>query len=188
MPMGLDNETVKEMEEGCKAHLLINESDDYNAFYRTFISENMVRNNKIVKLVKDNPDKKILILTKLIEHGKMLANLTGGIHLHGETEKELRKQIMQDFQEGKNKILISTISLLSEGWDCVSLNFLINAGANKGDIKSIQMLGRILRKNEGKNIALFYDFIDDSRWFRKASNARMRVFKQEGYDVNVITM
>jgi DNA excision repair protein ERCC-3 len=184
-PVNMDKEEIKRLEESAKTGL-INESDNYMALYKLFIMENNLRNQIVIDIVKNNPGKKILILTKLIEHGQILTALTGGKHMHGSTEKDIRKDVMEEFKVGHLAILVSTVGIWSEGVDFPRLDILINCSANRGDVKSIQMLGRILRKSEGKNAAVYYDFIDDSRFFRKASHARMHIFRKEGHEVSII--
>ena len=166
---------------------LINETKDYTSYYREFIFNNEIRNNLITDIVRKNPNKKILILTKLIEHGEIVANLTDGIHLYGATDKEKRKQFLEHFKNGINNVLVSTISIFSEGIDIPALDIIINASANRGDVKSIQVLGRVLRKNEGKEMAEYYDFMDQSEhFFRRASKARITAFRKEGHEVEII--
>jgi superfamily II DNA or RNA helicase len=63
------------------------------------------------------------------------------------------------------------------------LDVIINCVGNKSDIKTIQMLGRVLRTLDGKTDAHFYDFVDESRFFRLASYARIKALKDEGHDI-----
>jgi DNA excision repair protein ERCC-3 len=160
--------------------------DDYANSYNICIYANAERNKMITETVKENDGKRILILTKLIEHGKLLSDMSGGVHLYGATNKEERKEIMERFRGGDFNILVSTISIFSEGIDIPELDLVINASANKGDVKSIQVLGRVLRKNEGKEQAIYYDFLDvGNKFFKAASKARIKVFKKEGHEVDV---
>jgi len=179
----LTKEEEKKIENKCKIGL-INETPNYSNYYNGFISENEKRNNVIKNIVEENKDKKILILTKLINHGQNLKKLIpNSEHLYGETNKEERKKILDNFVNGNNNVLISTISIFSEGIDIPQLNIIINVSANKGDVKTIQVLGRILRKLEGKKDAIYYDFWDSSKFFRMASYARRKILKKEGHEV-----
>jgi superfamily II DNA or RNA helicase len=64
------------------------------------------------------------------------------------------------------------------------MEVLINASANKSDIKTIQSLGRILRKKEGKDNCTYYDFIDDvHKILFIASRSRTRAFEKEGHEI-----
>ena len=182
----IPKEKIKLMEQESKKGL-INEELEYMSCYPIFIQNNDERNNIIKDIVKEHEGKNILILVKLIEHGNILEKLIeGSFYLHGTTKKKERKQIFDNFAKGKQKILISTISIFSEGVDIPGLEMVINASANKADIKTIQMLGRVLRKKDGKDKALYYDFIDNFSFFRPACVARIKAFKREGHKVNII--
>ena len=94
--------------------------------------------------------------------------------------------MFNDFVSGKFNVLISTISIFAEGIDIPSLNIIINASGNRGDVKTVQVLGRVLRKLEGKQLARYFDFNDDYKFFRVASLARRRIMNKEGHTVDII--
>jgi superfamily II DNA or RNA helicase len=164
---------------------LINEDDNYAKFYESFISKNEQRNIAIMSLV--NPNEKTLILVKLVEHGKLLEQMIpNSIYVHGETTTDERKEVFVKFVSGEIKTIIGTIGIFSEGLDFPHLEVAINAAANKGNIKTVQILGRILRKLEGKNNAKYIDFVDGSKFFKSASKARRNILLKEGHDVEVL--
>jgi len=166
---------------------LINETPEYNNFYEHFISNNDKRNMVIKEIIDQNKDKKILVLTRLVDHGQYLtALINGSKHLHGQTSKKEREKIFDAFTNGDLNILISTISIFAEGIDLPNLKIVINAAANKGNVKTIQVLGRILRKLEGKNTAQYYDFIDETKFFRLASLARKKALIKQGHEIEMI--
>ena len=167
---------------------LINETETYNDVYQSFIVHNEKRNNFIKKLVEENKGKKTLLLVKLIEHGDMLSEMLGVPYLNGSTPKEKRNQMMEDFRNNEDGVLIGTISIFGEGLDFPSLHTIINCSGNKSDIRSVQTLGRILRKHEGKDSCIFYDFIDESRHMRLASYSRLKAFRGEGHDIDYVVL
>lgn len=190
-----DND-ISVLEDQCKILIqqqkkgLINETVEdrvlYNIYYDRFIHNNDKRNLKIFELTALYPNKKILILTKLVDHGQQLNQLIpGSIHLYGATSKQEREQMFNDFVKGDKNILISTISIFAEGIDIKEMKIIINACANTSDIKTIQMLGRVLRKS-GDKVAEYYDFIDDCKFFNNASYKRLKTLRKQGHTVEVI--
>ena len=170
----MSKEEIKQLEEESLSGL-INETLNYNSYYNKFITTNNKRNNVIKQLANKHSNKKVLILTRLIEHGDTLKNMIeGSKHLYGETDKKIRKEMLDEFVNGNLNVLISTISIFSEGIDIPKLEVIINGGANKGDVKTIQMLGRVLRKKKGKENALYYDFLDEGKFFKGASFKRRK--------------
>jgi len=168
---------------------LINETPKYSNMYHNFITKNSSRNKQIVKIINDYKGKKILILVKLIEHGNLLEEtIEGSKYLHGSTNKKDRDQMFKDFTEGNLNVLISTISIFAEGIDVPQLDVVLNASANKGDVKTIQVLGRVLRKLDGKKEALYIDFVDETKFFRKASIVRMKILREQGHTIEKINV
>ena len=183
----INDDVVKEQEESMKEGL-INETEKYASYYKRFIVHNDNRNELIRNIVTDNKGKKILILVKLIEHGQLLENsILDSKYLHGTTNKKEREEMVDSFKNGKLNILISTISIFSEGIDIPPLDIVINAAANKGNVKTIQVLGRVLRILEGKTNAQYIDFVDVTRFFKSASNSRIKALRKEEHDVETKT-
>jgi len=182
----MPKDVIKRFEEQAKEGL-INETPNYSNYYNVFITTNQYRNELIKKIIEENKGKKILMLVKLVEHGNSLEDdIEGSKYLHGSTGKKEREEIFEEFTKGALNVLISTISIFAEGIDIPQLDMVINVSANKGEVKSIQVLGRVLRKMEGKTNAQYIDFIDETKFFRLASLARKKAFYKEGHDVEVL--
>jgi len=180
----LPNDVLKKYERECKEGL-INELEDYPKYYNVLIAKNAYRNKKILEIAKKESDKKVLILTKLVEHGKELAEELNCPHITGSSNKKEREELLNDFTHGDVNMIVGTVSIFAEGIDIPRLDIIINATANKGDIKSIQMLGRVMRFFKGKE-PMYYDFYDPHRFFSSASRARIKAFRNQGHNVQTI--
>ena len=157
---------------------------NYLDYYKEFIVNNDARNNEIKHIVNNNKDKTILILVKHVEHGKMLNSMMpDSVHTYGDTIVKLRDSALEDFKNGKIKVLISTISIFAEGVNIPSLNIIINAAANRGDGKTLQVLGRVMRTCEGKSSAEYYDFYDTYKFFGNSARARVNTLREQGHTV-----
>ena len=165
--------------------------EKYNEEYNDTIINNVVRNSEIIKIVDSNQNKKILILTKSVNHGKKirydinLKNIKCS-HIHGTSKTRIKDY--DDFKKCDSGIAVFTSSIGQEGLDIPNINMIINAGANKNDTSSIQILGRELRNVENKETPIYYDFVDIGKNTYKHSLARMKIFKKEGYKVNVVNL
>jgi superfamily II DNA or RNA helicase len=183
----LNENEEKIIEQQCQTGL-INEIKDYSLYYQNYIVNNKNRNQLILDIINQNQDKKILILVKLIDHGLLLEKIINNSrYLYGETNKNDREDIFNKFVNGDIKYLISTISIFAEGIDIPSLDVVINASANKGNVKTIQILGRVIRKLEGKQNAQYIDFIDYSNFFKYASLSRKKSLQKQEHNVEVIS-
>ncbi len=163
----------------------------YSDVYEDAIVNNEERNNEIINIIQDHPEDRILVLTTRIEHGEILRTtlvekgINGVYFLHGSVNKDERKAEFEKFKTNDMRILIGTVSIFSEGIDLPFLSIIINACANKAEVRTIQSLGRILRTMKGKQQPIYYDFIDNADFLDKASRARMRTFKRQGYIVKI---
>lgn len=69
-----------------------------------------------------------------------------------------RAQILKDFDEGKYNILCNSM-LLTEGWDCPSVDCVVVLRATKSRALYSQMVGRGTRLFDGKDHLLLLDFL-----------------------------
>lgn len=165
----------------------VNMTKNYSDHYNVFVTNNTKRNDVIKNLVDKHKNKKILILVKLVNHGELLKELIpGSEYLCGSSKKEERKKFLEELKDGDLKVLIATISIASEGIDIPKLDIVINASANAGSIKTVQMLGRALRKKQGKVVAKYFDFLDPTDFFKAASFKRRKAFINEQHNVRII--
>ena len=184
----ITNDKLRSMEIEAKQRL-INETPNYHNYYNKFIVNCKERNDKIKEIVDKYKDKKVLVLVKLIQHGEILeAMIPNSKYLHGSINKKDREEMFDKFKNGDLKVLIATISIFSEGLDLPFLQIIMNVSANRGDVKTIQVLGRVLRILEGKKNAQYFDFSDEMSFFKVASLARIKILRKEGHDVEVINL
>lgn len=131
---------------------------------------------------KINGDK-VLILVRHIEHGIILSRMLQrypvhflyGSHTHAE-----RETVIHWFNDGAGKILIAS-GIFDEGIDIPEINVLIVASGGKSDVKTIQRIGRGLRKKLDGGSLKAYDFIDHSEFLLKHSIRRASIYEREGY-------
>ncbi len=138
----------------------------------TSLAENEERNKIILNLVNFYVDKKILILVKRVDHGKLLHDL-----IKDYTTVEMCFGNDQMTPERINaRVLIGTSMKIGTGMDIDSLNCIILAT----DLVNytIQYVSRILRKKTQD--ALIIDIIDDNNTLRRHFGERKKVYKELG--------
>jgi superfamily II DNA or RNA helicase len=132
----------------------------------------------------------VVILTATIEHAEMLGSMIdGALVVHGQLPAKLRRERMDLAQT--TRILIGTLSLLSEGLDIPPLTSLIlaapisasNDATNPAATRLIQSIGRCRRPFPGKSRAFVLDIRDQHPMALSAAQKRMRIYKQRGFDV-----
>jgi superfamily II DNA or RNA helicase len=93
------------------------------------------------------------LMTRLQKQGIVAEMLTGSISLAARTA------IVRRVQKGDVQVLLSTLQLISEGFDCPGLSTLVLATPIRFEGRLLQVVGRIMRPAEGKK-ALVIDYVD----------------------------
>ncbi len=93
------------------------------------------------------------LMYRLQQEGIIAEMLTGSISLAARTG------IVQRVQKGEVQVLLSTLQLISEGFDCPGLSTLVLATPIRFEGRLLQVVGRIMRPAEGKK-ALVIDYVD----------------------------
>lgn len=150
------------------------------------IVKNDDRNNLIRKLVEEH-NTSTLILVKNIEHGKILNELIdGSIFVSGCKSSADRQEAIRMFDSGEIKTLIAT-NIFNEGISIDIIRLLIIASGGKSKIETTQKLGRGLRRDEGKEKVLVFDFYDlGNKFCHRHSESRITTYKKIGFPVNVL--
>lgn len=86
----------------------------------------------------------------LEDHGFRAAEVNG--------ESEDREEILKDFESGKYNVICNSM-LLTEGWDCPSVDCIVVLRPTKIRSLYCQMVGRGTRLYPGKNELLLLDFL-----------------------------
>ena len=136
---------------------------------REFLFSNEKRNKFISNLVGSLSNQNNLILFDWVEkHGKILEPLLrkeGRIlhFIHGGVSGEERERIrhlVENDPEKRHDILAS-FGTFSTGVSIKRIDNAIFASAYKAEIKTLQSIGRTLRKGNGSDNAVLYDITDD---------------------------
>ncbi len=114
--------------------------------------------NEMMKSCKGRKTVVFLPLVKTSQKFKDILNSKGfrAVEVNGESAE--REQLLSDFDAGKYDVLCNSM-LLTEGWDCPSVDCIIILRATKSRSLYCQMVGRGTRLFPGKNELLLLDFL-----------------------------
>jgi superfamily II DNA or RNA helicase len=137
------------------------------------------------------------VLTGTIAHAETLHSMISergikSLLLHGQLPKKLRDERMQS--AGDHRLIIGTISLLSEGIDWPHIGAIVfgspvSAAIDKDDpaaTRLIQSIGRARRPFPGKTTAFVLDIIDNHPFGKSAAWKRQQIYEQQGFSVRYI--
>ena len=150
------------------------------------LSQDRQRNKLICgDIAADENDGIKLILSDRREHCHELSKIletdfnTPSIVLTGSTAPKEREEIVISLKKSRCAVLISTIALLSEGFDLPQLSNLFLTTPIRFSGRLMQCLGRILRPSPGKEKAVVYDYVDGLVGvLANAAASRERVYEE----------
>jgi len=164
-------------------------NNDYSKMISA-LTDNEPRNTRIINtIIRDHKTYKepIMVVSDRVSHCETLQkmlNLNSRIRtiiLSSKVPKKERAQVVQDLKNKKYDVLISTTSLLGEGFDAPILNALFLTTPIKFSGRLIQVVGRILRPSKGVQPRV-YDFRDPLvPVLRFSGFARDKVYKTNGW-------
>ncbi len=81
-------------------------------------------------------------------------------------------------QNGELQVLVSTLQLISEGFDCPGLSSLFLTTPITFEGRLLQVIGRIMRPAANKEARVF-DYVDETvPVLRRSANVRRRILNQ----------
>lgn len=161
------------------------EFPDYGA-ERAYINKNAGRLDLIADLVISRADQygNTLVLVNSIKQGKALQKLIkDSVFLEGATENEVRAEWYHMFENTDGLIVIATFGIASTG---ISIDRIFNfmmIDAGKGFIRSIQSIGRAIRKGRDKDEVHCVDVHSSLKWAKKHFKERKKWYTQAKYPV-----
>ncbi|HOO05883.1 MAG TPA: DEAD/DEAH box helicase [Ruminococcus sp.] len=106
-------------------------------------------------------DRKTVVFLPLIKTSQKFRDILNGAGFHAAEvngNSEDRAEILEDFDKGRYNVLCNSM-LLTEGWDCPSVDCVIVLRPTKVRSLYCQMVGRGTRLCEGKDHLLLLDFL-----------------------------
>lgn len=159
----------------------ISEADNYATIINELcVDEN--RNNLIINQIKNNINRKILVLTDRIEHINVLEHMLieeniDYVSIHGSMNKKDQVENMNLVQS--KSLILATTSYFGEGIDFPHLNTILFATPISYYGRLVQYLGRIGRGNQE---CLALDFLDSrNAMLNSAYKKRLEGYKQMHY-------
>ena len=135
----------------------------------------------IAKIVRDGHEGTVLLVSDRVAHCEVIQRKLElqdieSVLLTGKVPAEQRTKIVEDVQKGRIRVLISTLQLIGEGFDCPGLNTLVLSTPIKFEGRLLQVVGRIMRPAEGKK-AQVIDYVDNNvPVLRRSAVARRQIF------------
>ena len=178
----LTNASVRRLEIAYKTSP---NSDKANAYYDEldFIYHNEYRNG-VIKKICDGYKKNILLLVNHIDHGielhRVLSQLDRPVYfIRGTTEVEERQRVISEMEASEGVICIAISKIFSTGINVKNLHMLIFASGGKSFIRTVQTIGRGLRKHISKIMFNIIDICDQLHYGSEHGSRRATIYDKE---------
>jgi len=154
------------------------------------------RRNKFLCNLCTNLEGNTLVLFQFVEkHGRLLYQMMKDANndrelmfVFGGTEAEDREQVRRITEQSKNAIIVASYGTFSTGINIRNLHNVVFSSPTKSRIRTLQSIGRGLRKSDTKTSAVLYDIADDLRWKShvnftlKHLMERVNIYNSENFD------
>ena len=159
-------------------------SDDAYREELDFIYESDFRNKFLAKLC-GKLDNNTLILVNHIKHGELLKVYLDTLttkqvyFIRGEVEVEEREKIKKIMETDTNVVCIAISAIFSTGINIKNLHNIIFASGGKSFVRTVQSIGRGLRKHLSKNKLIIFDVCDRLRYGIRHCEKRKEIYDIE---------
>lgn len=159
---------------------------DYQALIKALVQHegrNLQILGDIIKVVGEGEGGTVLVVSDRISHCRFFAEKLQGrdvkaVLLYGGISPDERNAVVAAVRKGEIEVLVATLQLIGEGFDCPGLSTLFLTTPISFEGRLLQVIGRILRPADNKRARVF-DYLDENiPALRRSAKARSLVLSQ----------
>jgi len=149
-----------------------------------FIYNNDRRNTIIKSLVSKLPTN-TLIMVNHIAHGEIVMEYLKTIEgkkayfIRGEVDVQERERIKQIMERETNVVVVAISAIFATGVNIKNLHNIIFASGGKSFIRTVQSIGRGLRKHDSKDKLIIFDIVDNLKYGIAHGEKRKQIYNKE---------
>ena len=155
------------------------------------------RNKFIRNLAWDLKGNTLILYSRVATHGEVLYDIINKderkiFFVHGGVDVEERESVRQITEQENDAIIIASFGTFSTGINIKNLHNVIFASPSKSRIRTLQSIGRVLRKSKDKLNATLYDIADDCKKKSKQNYTlnhlieRIKYYNEEKFSYEII--
>lgn len=157
-----------------------------------FLTTNQVRLEYISKLIAalNTEAGNALVLVDRIEAGEIIEKILTDlctdkqsvVFLSGGTKLNERKKEYESITKDSNKIVIATYGIAAVGINIVNLNHVILIEPGKSFVRTIQSIGRGLRRGQNKDYVDIWDITSTCKFSKRHLSTRKKFYDEAKYE------
>ncbi len=175
-----------------KPKIFVNRTDftyryrgDYHALIKALTGHegrNMQIIEDILRTVTRDGSGTALVVSDRVSHCELFAEQLQkrGLRvalLTGQTSPDTRGRVVEEVQKGELQVLVATLQLISEGFDCSGLCSLFLTTPITFEGRLLQVIGRIMRPEKNKQAQVFDYFDENVSVLQKSANIRHKILQ-----------
>ena len=158
------------------------------------------RRNKFIKnLVHDLKGNTLVLYSRVATHGQVLFDLINTnskrvFFVHGGVDTEERETVREIVESENDAIIVASFGTFSTGINIKNLHNVVFSSPSKSRIRTLQSIGRVLRKGDAKVKATLYDIADDCKKGSKQNYTlnhlieRIKYYNEEKFNYEIIQL
>lgn len=188
---------LKYPEAVCKQNVKMAYKDEIN-----FLITNERRNKFIKNLTISRTGNTLLLFQMVEKHGKVLYNMIKDsveegrkvFFVFGGVDATDREEIRAITEKESNAIIVASYGTFSTGINIRNLHNVIFASPSKSRVRTLQSIGRGLRKGDNKSAATLYDIADNlshksyNNHTLKHFAVRIKMYNEEEFQYKLYTI
>ena len=160
---------------------------DYKA-EKAYISKKKKRVERIAAMVDDIRQQhgNTFVLVTDIKMGKKLAEMVpNSTFVYGNDKSKVRAAVYSAFKDRDDVLVFASIGIAAVGINIKRIFNLVLVDLGKSFIRTIQSIGRGLRKGADKDHLVVYDVCSDLKYGTKHRKERMKYYEEKSYPYKV---
>lgn len=136
----------------------------------------------LIMMRREEQKGNVFCLVNGVAFGKKLAQMIPNAHfVHGKDDTKVRRQIYDLFAEHNDVTVIATVNIASAGLDIPRIFHLFLIDIGKSFVRTIQSIGRGLRKAHDKDYVLVTDVCSDLKYAKKHVRERIKYYDEQQF-------
>lgn len=153
---------------------------DYGAEQR-FVQQDSERIDWIAKDIMSRSGNTLCLVSNIKFGKKLTKAIEGGVFLYGKDTMEDRKAIYDTFKNNDNVKVIANLQIASTGLNIPRIFNLYLIDIGKSFVRTIQSIGRGLRKAHDKDYVNVVDVCSDLKYSNRHVRERIKYYKEAKY-------
>lgn len=163
-----------------------------------WLVRNTARNNFITNLARSLKGNTLILYQYVEKHGDVLYSQLAGrenvYFVSGQVDADAREHIRKIVETKTDAIIVASFGTFSTGVNIKNLHNVVFSSPSKSRTRTLQSIGRGLRKSDTKSAATLYDIADDLSWKSRKNYTlehfieRVKMYGDEKFDYKIYSV